>query len=56
MDSHNSIDTLIGEMHLRYGIGPDRVRIVRSPYRICPLGAHTDHQQCGGATGFTRMT
>ena len=22
----------------------ERVRVVRSPYRICPLGAHIDHQ------------
>lgn len=32
------------EMHSRYGIGADRVRYVRAPYRICPLGAHIDHQ------------
>ncbi len=26
------------------GIPPNTVRIVVSPYRICPLGAHSDHQ------------
>lgn len=26
------------------GRGLDEVRIVASPYRICPLGAHIDHQ------------
>lgn len=29
------------------GRSPDEVRVVVSPYRICPLGAHVDHQ--GGA-------
>jgi galactokinase len=28
----------------RAGCAPERVRVVRSPYRICPLGAHVDHQ------------
>jgi len=28
-----------------------RVRVVRSPYRICPLGAHVDHQ-LGEVTGM----
>lgn len=27
-----------------FGIAADEVRVVRSPYRICPLGAHVDHQ------------
>jgi galacturonokinase len=26
------------------GMGAEQVRVVRSPYRICPLGAHIDHQ------------
>ncbi|KAJ6381149.1 hypothetical protein OIU77_029941 [Salix suchowensis] len=26
------------------GRGPEDVRVVVSPYRICPLGAHIDHQ------------
>ncbi|KAJ6408040.1 hypothetical protein OIU84_011364, partial [Salix udensis] len=26
------------------GRGPEEVRVVVSPYRICPLGAHIDHQ------------
>lgn len=29
----------------RHRVRPDEVRIVRAPYRICPLGAHIDHQQ-----------
>lgn len=32
------------EVVRRYGVRPDDVRVVRSPYRICPLGAHIDHQ------------
>ena len=28
----------------RYAVERGRVGIVRSPYRICPLGAHIDHQ------------
>src|SRR2546427_10766015 len=39
---------LIGELSRevvrRYGAEPGRVRVVRAPYRICPLGAHIDHQ------------
>ncbi len=27
-----------------FGVAADEVRVVRSPYRICPLGAHVDHQ------------
>ncbi len=27
-----------------YGIDRDRVKVIFSPYRICPLGAHIDHQ------------
>jgi len=32
-------------------VEPARVRLVRSPYRICPLGAHVDHQ-LGEVTGM----
>ncbi len=32
-------------------VRPDAVRIVRSPYRVCPLGAHVDHQ-LGCVTGM----
>ena len=34
------------------GGGADTVEIVRSPLRICPLGAHVDHQ-LGNVTGCT---
>jgi len=38
------IELLKTEMHKRFGVSSDSVQIVRSPYRICPLGAHIDHQ------------
>jgi galacturonokinase len=28
----------------RYGVDTSQIRVVRAPYRICPLGAHIDHQ------------
>ncbi|MCX8037324.1 MAG: hypothetical protein N3D11_09840 [Candidatus Sumerlaeia bacterium] len=31
-------------MSTRFGVAPADVRFVFSPYRICPLGAHIDHQ------------
>lgn len=46
------IDSILAEMNGRFGVQPDEVRIVRSPLRICPLGAHIDHQ-LGVVTGMT---
>ncbi|KAM1380790.1 hypothetical protein ACFX2I_022476 [Malus domestica] len=37
----NGIRQIVSEMA---GTGSEEVRIVVSPYRICPLGAHIDHQ------------
>lgn len=37
-------DSLRERMRSLYGIDAARVQFVRSPYRICPLGAHIDHQ------------
>lgn len=31
-------------MQERFGTHPDDVRVIRAPYRICPLGAEVDHQ------------
>jgi len=39
-----TIKNLKAEVVKRYGADPARVRVVLSPYRICPLGAHVDHQ------------
>ncbi|MDP6778533.1 MAG: galactokinase family protein [Candidatus Latescibacteria bacterium] len=44
MNDDAILDRLRSEMQRRYDVVPDAVRIVESPYRICPLGAHIDHQ------------
>jgi len=36
----------------QYGLAPADVRVVVAPYRICPLGAHVDHQ-LGRVTAMT---
>lgn len=38
------IEQLRADLIERYGVPADQVVVVRSPYRICPLGAHIDHQ------------
>jgi len=35
---------LVRELRGRYGVESSPVRLVFAPYRICPLGAHIDHQ------------
>lgn len=35
---------LICELARRYGVRPEEARVLFAPYRICPLGAHIDHQ------------
>lgn len=37
----NGIRKIVSEMA---GRGVEKVRVAVSPYRICPLGAHIDHQ------------
>lgn len=37
----NEIRKIVLEMA---GTGVEEVQVVVSPYRICPLGAHIDHQ------------
>lgn len=44
MDPQTTLEDLRTAMQSCYKIGGDRVRIVWAPYRICPLGAHIDHQ------------
>jgi galacturonokinase len=41
---HERFEVLRRWLVQRHGVAADRVRVVRSPYRICPLGAHIDHQ------------
>ena len=45
------VDRLTTEAAAFAGVPPREVRVVRSPYRICPLGAHVDHQ-LGRVTGM----
>lgn len=40
-----SSDDLRSEVVRRFGARPGAVRLIRSPYRVCPLGAHIDHQR-----------
>src|SRR5438067_7986110 len=40
----NIVARLIEELERHYGVDPQYARVVRAPYRICPLGAHIDHQ------------
>lgn len=43
MDADPVSPLVQGVVH-RFGVPAETVRVVRSPYRICPLGAHIDHQ------------
>lgn len=38
------VDRLALELKKRHGATDQELRVVRSPLRICPLGAHIDHQ------------
>jgi galacturonokinase len=40
----NKLAQLRDEVVRRYRVPPSSVRVVWAPYRICPLGAHIDHQ------------
>ena len=44
------METLINNFRKVYGL--NTARYVKSPLRVCPLGAHVDHQH-GNVTGFT---
>lgn len=44
MRDQDTIEALREGMRAQYGIDAGNVRFVRAPYRICPLGAHVDHQ------------
>jgi galactokinase len=45
------IEQLISRLGSTYGVDPAVVRVVKVPLRICPLGAHIDHQ-LGRVTGM----
>jgi len=44
MSGADTTHRLRQEVAARYGVGVDEVGVVVAPYRICPLGAHIDHQ------------
>jgi len=44
MRDETSVESLRHELVNRYGVPTSGVRVVCAPYRICPLGAHIDHQ------------
>ena len=46
------IDTLIAQLTRNHKVDPATVRVAKAPLRICPLGAHIDHQ-LGRVTGMT---
>ncbi|MEM7534335.1 MAG: galactokinase family protein [Chloroflexota bacterium] len=46
------IAELIGRLQEVYHVNTNDIQIVRAPLRICPLGAHIDHQ-LGCVTGMT---
>ena len=52
MDDHGgTVDSLRRELVEGHGVKPGMVRFARVPYRVCPLGAHVDHQ-LGSATAM----
>jgi galactokinase/galacturonokinase len=48
---HERTERLTAEAAALARVARDEVRVVRSPYRVCPLGAHVDHQ-LGRVTGM----
>ncbi len=44
MLQHQTIKQLRSLVVQHFGVPIDQVAVVRAPYRICPLGAHIDHQ------------
>lgn len=50
-DPSRSVEALRREVATRFGMAAGSVRVVRAPYRVCPLGAHVDHQ-LGPATAM----
>jgi galactokinase len=51
-DLLQSKETLIDVFSYEEEISSDDVKVIASPYRICPLGAHIDHQG-GSVLGMT---
>ena len=45
-------EKLIAELRARWGIAESGAQFIEAPYRVCPLGAHIDHQ-LGTVTAMT---
>lgn len=52
IDKQEYIDELAAAVHQAFGADRKVIRLARAPLRICPLGAHVDHQW-GLVTGMT---
>lgn len=46
------IAQLVSQLKRKYNVNPADISVVKAPLRICPLGAHIDHQ-LGLVTGMT---
>jgi hypothetical protein len=44
MKDQQMIDQIAGTLKEKWGVREDEIRVACSPLRICPLGAHIDHQ------------
>ena len=51
-DLNQAKEKLIETFEREEGVALEDIRILASPYRICPLGAHIDHQG-GPVLGMT---
>ena len=51
-DEQAYIDQVTGTLEQTFGADRRSIRLARSPLRVCPLGAHVDHQ-LGLVTGMT---
>ena len=45
MPAPEQVNSLVERVAARFDLKRDAVRVIYSPYRICPLGAHIDHQR-----------
>ncbi|MBV7327047.1 GHMP kinase [Chloroflexi bacterium TSY] len=52
MPEEERVERLREQLSSEHGIAPQDVEVIRAPLRICPLGAHIDHQ-LGVVTGMT---
>ncbi len=52
LSENEQIDILTTRLRQTYSVDPSAIQVVKAPLRICPLGAHIDHQ-LGVVTGMT---